>query len=109
ASSTTSTSIARRRSATASVNPAMPPPTTRTLLPSLTANRRASLGLKLQRLDDFAQAVVVVAHAGAELLRRLLEHLQAAVLQGALDLRIVLHGMDVLRQRSDDARQRCLR
>src|SRR6476619_3598564 len=92
-SSTTSTSISRRRSATASVRPAMPPPTTRTFLILPTLFR-----LQLRCFDDVAEAIVVAAHAGAELLRRLLQGLQAAVGEFALDLRIVLKGMNVLHQ-----------
>src|SRR5205085_10361920 len=104
ASSTTSTSISRRRSATASVRPAMPPPTTRTFLTLATLFR-----LQLRRLDDVAEAIVVAAHAGAELLRRLLQSLQAAIGQFALDLWVVLHRVDVLHQLGDHWRRCALR
>src|SRR5437762_13605870 len=104
ASSTTSTSISRRRSATASVRPAMPPPTTRTFLMLATLFR-----LQLRRLDDVAEAIVVAAHAGAELLRRLLPSLQAAIGQFPLDLRIVLDRVDMLHQLGDHWRRRAFR
>src|SRR3954469_6683017 len=104
ASSTTSTSTSRRRSATASVRPAMPPPTTRTFLIPATLFR-----LELRCLDDIPEASVVAAHAGAELLRRLLQGLQAAIGEFALDLRIVLKGMNVLHQLGDDRGRRTLR
>src|SRR3954447_17493601 len=77
-SSTISTSMLRRRSATASVRPAMPPPTLSTFLMLLTEIDRPSLRLHLRRLDDIAEPFVVAAHARAELVRRLLESLQPA-------------------------------
>src|SRR3954470_14691302 len=104
ANSTTSTSISRRRSATASVRPAMPPPTTRTFLMLATLFR-----LQLRRLDDVAEAIVVTTHAGAELLRRLLQGLQSAVGEFALDVRIVLKGMNILHQLGDDRGRRPFR
>src|SRR6476619_8512533 len=104
-SSPISTSMLRRRSATASVRPAMPPPTTRTFLMLLTEPCRQSFRLQLRRLDDIAEALVIAAHARAELLRRFLETLQTTIGKTALHLRMVLHRMDMLHQRGDDRRR----
>src|SRR5262249_61234640 len=59
--------------------------------------------------DDIAEAFVVVAHANAELLRTFFQGLQTALGQAALDLRIVLHRMNVPRQRIDHAPWRSFR
>src|SRR6516165_11836089 len=74
-----------------------------------TTNRRPLLGLELCRFDDIAEAFVVVAHARAELLRTFFQGLQTALGQAALDVRIVLHRMNMPRQRSDHAPRRPFR
>src|SRR5215831_11666634 len=67
------------------------------------------LGLELRRFDDIAEALVVAAHANAELLRTFFQGLQTALGQAALDVRIVLHRMNVPRERGDHGRGRPFR
>src|SRR6516164_8363239 len=74
--------------------------------PDAKSQPSALLGLELCRFDDIAEAFVVAAHANAELLRTFFQGLQTTLGQAALDVRIVLHRMNVPRQRGDPARWR---
>src|SRR5262249_35652678 len=69
------------------------------------ADRRPLLGLELCRFDEIAEAFVVAAHAHAELLRTFFQGLQTTLGQVALDVRIVLHRMNVPRERRDHERR----
>src|SRR5690242_21370191 len=105
--STTSTSIFRRRAATARVRPAMPPPTTRIFMPAHIARERTRL-LRFQprSLDDIAKPVVIAAHAGAEFLGALFERLETAFTQGPHHFGIVLNGVDIFDKLVDDRLRR---
>src|SRR5262245_47454547 len=70
---------------------------------------RPLLGLELRRFDDIAKALVVAADANAELLRTFFQRLQTTLGQAALGLRIVLHRMNLPRQRGDHGRRRPFR
>src|SRR6185312_13207097 len=65
-----------------------------------------SFGFEPRGLDDSPEALVVAQHARAELLRRLLQRLEAAVGEPLLHGGIVLHGVDLAHQRGDDALRR---
>src|SRR5262249_496286 len=68
-----------------------------------------SMAFKFFTDDDIAEALVVAAHANAELCRSFFQGLQTTLGQGALDVRIVLHRTNVPRERSDHAHRRPFR